>query len=1130
MRPARFAPGGGVLSYFARHRTLSNLIFVFFILLGLAALPNMRTQFFPDVSVDHINISANWPGASAEDVDRAIVQVIEPVLFTVDGVSSVRATSSEASVRINVEFQPDWDLARALDDVNSAIDTVTDLPEDIDELRVDWRRWSDRVTDVVISGPVDPVQIGQFADELLLRLYAVGIAQVELEGMAPPLLRVEVPSMSLISHDITMQQIADRIASEIDGRAAGDVDAANLRVRAGSEARTPGNIERLVLRSNPDGSKLTLGDVARVYKLSPDREESFFVEGMPAMLLSIDRSIQGDAITIQRQVEEVAAELQATLPEGVQVELVRTRAEAISARLDILLDNALLGLSLVLGLLFLFLNARTAFWVAAGIPVALLTAIAIMYAAGLTLNMISLFGLIITLGIVVDDAIVVAEHADHRARHLGEGPYEAAERAAKKMALPVFAATTTTAIAFSALVVVDGWYGRLVQDIPLAVVAVLVASLVECFLILPNHMAHAIAADAKARWYDWPSRQVNKGFRWFRKQVFRPFMAGVVAGRYVVIAGVLLALASQVAVFIRGDVNWRFFNAPERSVITGHFVMVDSATRDDSIEMMVAMEETAKRVASEFELEHGRNPIQFVYTKVGGEMGRGLAGGDSKEADLLGGIRIELIDAEERPYSSFDFLNALQSQVEKHPLAETVSYRRLGFGRGEDNLSIRLSGGDADVLKAASLAVQDALGRYPEVGALRDSLDYDRNEAILTLTPQGDALGFEIEEVGRTLRHRLDGLEAATFPDALRSAEIRVELPEEELTADFLEGMLMRSPDGTYAPLADIVSVDYRTGFRSVVRLNGVRVVDVTGEISEEDPARATEIEDTLRNTILPQIAGTYQLDWEMAGMAEDERTFLSGASIGFILCLIAIYVVLAWVFSSWSRPFVVLAIVPFGLVGTIYGHAAWDIPLSMFTVVGLLGMTGIIINDSIVLVSTIDDYAQDRSFVASIIDGAADRLRPVVLTTLTTVLGMMPLLYETSQQAQFLKPTVITLVYGLGFGLILVLLVVPALLAIQHDWRRLVSSARRGLRFREPVLRRAFLCMSGLLLVWSGLTLGWVAATGTLWPPLVQVLPGLVSIKAMSLALTLFVAGAAVLCFAGYVILTVLMSRRLPA
>ncbi|TLP69137.1 efflux RND transporter permease subunit [Parasedimentitalea maritima] len=1117
---------GGLLSYFTRHRTAANLLLVILLVLGIAAIPNMRAQFFPDVIIDRVTVSVTWDGAGPEDVDSAIVQALEPALLAVDGVESSSASSREGRASIRLDFEPNWDMARAADDVQSAVDAVTTLPAEADDPKVIRGAWRDRVTDVVITGPLEPQQLGLFADELISRLFEVGVTRTTIRGVAAPQTMVEVPSYNLIANDVTLTQIAEAIAGEVNADPAGDISGANARVRTGREKRKPEEIEAIVLRSNPDGSALTIGDVAQIRIEGVDRNRSYYVGENPAMSLRVDRSDKGDAIAIQRRVEQVVEQVQASLPQGVSIELIRTRVEAITGRLNLLVDNGLMGLALVVTLLFLFLNARIAFWVAAGIPAAMLAAIAIMYAAGLTINMISLFGLIITLGIVVDDAIVVGEHADFRARRLGEHPVAASENAAQRMAMPVLAATLTTIIAFFGLTIIGSRFGDLIRDIPLTVIAVLAASLVECFLILPNHLSHAIAHAAKEHWYDYPNRVVNRGFRWVRDHLFRRLMAWVIWGRYVVLAGALAILASQMALFIGGDVKWRFFNAPERGSVAGNFAMAEGASRAETLDMMREMQRATEALGAEYETRYGLNPLDYVMAEIGGNAGRGLSGVDTKDTDLLGGISIELIDADLRPYSSFAFIAELQDSVIHHPMAETVSFRGWRSGPGGDALDVQFYGADVQTLKAASEDLKEALLRYPEITAVEDNLAYDKEEIILDLTPQGKALNFTIDTLGRSLRARLNGIEAATYPDGPRSATIRVELPAGELTADFLERTLMRAPGGAYVPLADIVSVSRRSGFSTVRRENGIRLISVTGDISEDDPARAEMAMQALENDILPTIASERQVDWRLAGLSEQESEFLNDAKTGLILCLTGIYLVLSWVFASWTRPLVVMAIIPFGLVGTIWGHYVWEVPLSMFTVVGLLGMTGIIINDSIVLVTTIDEYAEERGLIPSIIDGAADRLRPVMLTTLTTVLGLAPLLFERSQQAQFLKPTVITLVYGLGFGMGLVLLLVPALVAMQRDVARPIAALRHALQ--AGATRWFMLVLGALQVVWLGLTLGRTMVTGGHHPALLDALPMLASMDPMRAALLVFLAGALAIVLVSYLIAALTYGPRL--
>jgi len=1111
----------GILSYFTRHGTAANLLLVILIAAGIVSFPRMRAQFFPDVIIDNVSVSVAWSGAGAEDVDLAIVQILEPALLSVEGVAASTSSSSEGRANIQLEFEPGWDMSRAADDVQSAVDAVGNLPEDADDPNVRRGAWRDRVTDVVITGPVGVDQLARFADELVTRLFAVGVTRSSIQGIASPETIVEVPSLALIQNDVTMADIAAAIAQEAEADPAGDVGGGSSRVRTGVAKRSADDIANIVLRSDSGGAKLTIGDVAQVRVEGIDRDRAFFVGEDPAITVRVDRSDQGDAIKIQRQVEAVAAEMQLTLPANVKMDLIRTRAEAITGRLNILMDNGLMGLGLVVLLLFLFLNARIAFWVAAGIPVAMMATIAVMYLTGLTFNMISLFALIITLGIVVDDAIVVGEHADFRARKLKEHPVLAAENAARRMFAPVFSATITTVIAFFGLVAIGGRFGSLISDIPFTVIAVLMASLVECFLILPNHMSHALAHTDKNHWYDLPSRVVNSGFNWFKETIFRRLMALVIWARYPVFAGALLILASQVAIFVRGDLQWRFFDSPEQGSVSGNFAMAPGATREDGLAMMRELQRATNAVGAKYEAEHGTNPLAFVIAEIGGNSGRGLAGADTKESWQLGGISIELIGADLRPYSSFAFVAELQETVVNHPMAETVSFRGWRGGPGGDALDIELYGADATTLKAAAEAVKTALGQYGEVSALEDSLAYDKDELVLELTPQGQALGVTIDGLGRVLRNRLNGIEAASYPDGPRSASIRVQLPEDELTADFLDRTLLRTAAGNYVNLADIVTVDVQSGFSTVRRENGIRLVNVTGDLSEDDPARAAEIMSTLETSILPTIEEDYGVAWRLAGLSEQESAFLNDALIGFSLCLLGIFLTLAWIFSSWTRPLVVMAIIPFGLIGAIYGHAHWGVPFSMFSVVGLIGMTGIIINDSIVLVTTVDEYAKERGLTPAIIRGTVDRLRPVLLTTLTTVLGLAPLLYESSADAQFLKPTVITLVYGLGFGMLLVLVIVPALLAMQQDVGRQVRALKRALalpkRGRGVALPTTLGAIAAVAIFAA--TIGSVIYQGRLPDQLSAIINQADDASSMPMALALFLGGVAVVLILVYLI-----------
>ncbi|MEL7216142.1 MAG: efflux RND transporter permease subunit, partial [Pseudomonadota bacterium] len=491
--------GGGWLAYFVRHRTAANLLLAVMVALGITATFQIRAQFFPDVVIENVRVSTSWSGAAATDMDEAVVAVMEPSLAAVEGVTRTFATSREGSSSIRVDFEPGWDMARAAGDVETAIGQIRgDLPDGADDPVITRGAFRDRVVNVILSGPVPVEQLARYADELTARFYREGVTRVDINGVQAGDIYIDLTQGTLIRHDLSLSDIARAVQNAASTQPAGDVADGAARVRTGLDRRDPDSIGAVVVTTTADGAPLLLRDIAEVSVGSMAQERSFFRGEANALRLVVQRSAAGDAIAIEETVARVAAEMAPTLPAGSDIELTGSRAQIISDRIDLLLANGLTGLALVVGLLFLFLSARTAFWVAAGIPVAMVATLAMMFAAGLTLNLISLFALIICLGIVVDDAIVVAEHADHRHRDLGEPPAEAAINAARRMGLPVLSATITTVLAFGSLALIGGVFGDLIRDIPFTVPVVLLASLIECFLILPAHMRHAFEGQAPA--------------------------------------------------------------------------------------------------------------------------------------------------------------------------------------------------------------------------------------------------------------------------------------------------------------------------------------------------------------------------------------------------------------------------------------------------------------------------------------------------------------------------------------------------------------------------------------------------------------------------------------------------------
>lgn len=1078
---------GGILTYFARHRTAATLLMVVMLALGLVAASKIRSQFFPDVVIDTVTVTVAWEGAGPEELDTSVVAMLDPALSGVEGVTGSSATSKEGSTTLTLTFEPGWDIARATDEVKAAVDSTRNLPEGTEEPVIRRGVWKDKVTEVVISGPISPDQLGRIGDEFVASLYRAGITRTVITGVDAPQISVDVPEVARIRNDLALKDVADAISAQVATRPAGDVGGGAARLRAGEENRDVEDIRNMVIRVNPDGSKLYVRNVATVSVAGSDAGRAYYLDDQPAVLIRVDRTAEGDAIGMEATVRQLADELRPSLPEGADIRLINARAQDITDRLDILMNNGLQGLVLVLITLFLFLSARTAFWVAMGIPVSMLAAIGVMFAAGYTINMMSLFALIITLGIIVDDAIVVAEHADFRAKRLGESPDVAPVNAVRRMLAPIFSSTTTTILAFIGLLFVGGAFGRLINEIPIVVAAVLFASLVESFLILPNHMRHALIAGKEQSWFDKPSIWFNRGFSWVSETLFVPVMRAVVALRHVVIAAMVLLLSFSASAIMRGDVPWSFFTAPEAGSVAGNFAFLPGATREDARDMARELTRAVDTVAKRFEAETGIYPVVHALTQIGGTAAKGLPGQETMDPDTLGSIDIGLVDADKRDFSAQDFVRELNQEVARPAGLALMSFRTQGAGPGGDSLAVNFYGTDSFALKAAATDLIAALGQYPEVTGLQDSLPYGREDSVLALTPQGEALGFTTEAIGAELSARLNGIVAASFPAGTRSTDVTIGLPATELGAGFLDNTLMRAPTGAWVPLSEIVTVKSSVAFSTVNRENSRRLVTVSGALADGNPERAAEIGAALRTDILPEIADRYGLDWDLGGLAVQEQDFLSEAIVGFLLCILGIYLVLGWVFGSWATPLVVMSVIPFGLIGAVWGHAQFGIAMSLFTVIGLIGMSGIIINDAIVLVTTIQDYARTRPILVAAVDGARDRLRPILLTTLTTVLGLGPLMFEESRQSLFLKPTVVTLVYGLSVGFFIVLAMIPSLMVIQDDISRAMKSLRRvlfGHRASAGIRAGAGLSVLAIAAVNAGILLPW-ALTGNALPPL---------------------------------------------
>ena len=1058
-----------IIGIFARHPTAPNLLMALLIIAGFVALTRMNTQFFPDFGIDMVQVTVEWSGASAEDVDSNIVQVIEPEVRFIDGVKLVRSYSFEGQGLIYVEFEPGTDMQSALNNVETAIGRVTTLPEDSEKPTIQRLIRYDTISRLLISGPYSEASLKAIAKRIRDDLLKRGIDRVTIFGARKEEISIEIKPEILRKLGLTLNEVATRIRSISRDIPSGDTKGrAERQIRSLGLLKTAEGFAGIEVKSLAGGQKIRLRDIATVKENFKETDSIARYKGGKAIELYIQRSTNADALVLANIVQKYLTEIQPTLPKNLKVIQFDVQADLIRSRINLLLKNGAGGLVLVVLVLFLFLNGRVAFWVAAGIPISLFAAMLVMLASGQSINMVSLFGLIMTIGIIVDDAIVVGEHAEARWRS-GMAPLEAAETGARRMLAPVFSSSLTTIAAFMPLFLISDIIGQIIVAIPLVVVAVIIASLVECFLVMPGHLRVAFAhqaAKTKARLPRFSFRSSKRAqnalpgdepehrslrqrfdgrFERFREGPFRRFLTFCIEWRYATLAMAFGCFVVALGMVQGGRIGFVFFPAPEVDRLFANVRFAAGTPRETTVKMLHSMEQALDQTERKFGYEPGKL-VKIRIAKVGTAVGSSpfiISSG----SDHVGGISVELVPSDKRTVTAAQFIEAWRKAVlpRRLPGIELVTIKAATGGPPGRDVDIRLLGADPAALKAGANEIRRLLARYPGVSNIEDDLPYGKFETILKLTPRGKALGFTTESVGVQVRNAFDGAVAKRFARGDEEVLVRVRYPRAQADEAMLNRLYLRSPRGAWVPLSAVVTFSDKHGFAQINREDGTRQVAITGEI-DKSITTTDKVLAALADDGINKIAAKYGATIRYKGKAEEQKRTFGDMGLGAVIGMIAIYIILAWVFSSYSRPFVVMSVIPLGFVGATLGHMVMGFDLSILSMVALIGLSGIVVNDSIILVSTIDErIANGQEVLAAIIDGTRDRLRAVILTSATTIGGILPLIFETDLQAQFLIPMAITLAFGLMVSTLMVLIVVPAMIAVQNDlgrWR-----ARRRLQ-----------------------------------------------------------------------------------
>ena len=1040
----------GFLKFFVEHRTSANIIMILMIVVGLLSIGRLNKQFFPDFEVEVVGVSVDWPGATAEEIDKNIVQLLEPELRPISGVKKVSSKSVEGVGVTQVEFNYGYDMQKGRTDIETAVSRIN-FPQKANKPKIVVGEFFDTVTRIVLSSNIPLSELRLISKKLKEALLNSGVDKVDIQGLPKEEILIEIPQIETARLKLSFNQIANLIKSETQDVSGGSFADGSLRVRTEGEKRLVETFNKLELKNSISGGRIILQDIAKISSSFEQGSILKSVDGNPAVELWVRRSKTSDALKVSENVEKVILKSKNIIGNTVKIETYNTAANLIEERITLLVKNGLSGLCIVLAVLFLFLSRNTAIWVALGIPIAFLATFGVMLVSGQSINMISLFGLIMALGIVVDDAIVVGEHSSYLKTKRRLNSSQAPVVAATRMSMPVISAMLTTVAAFIPLFMVKGVIGEIIAAIPWVVCAVLVASLIECFLVLPAHLAHfdkKKVEEGKFRlWFD-------KRFISFQEGIFKKFITLTFNYRYVTFMVAIGMFIVSVGMMSGGRVMFSFFPTPEADIIIANFKMHSGTTRSKTEEMLNKLEGGLIKTSKEFSTSP--DLVKFSMSTIGGRTSFSNGSGpNSKGSDLLGSMVVELKTADKRKIRTNQFIKEWKDNIQFVEGLDKLTIRSPSGGPPGRDLDIRFQGDKLETLKIASNELIEIARTIPGVTSLNDNLEFGVQEKILTLNNKGQSLGLSILNIGEQVRSAINGIIISEFPKADEEVVVRLKLSEREKLTDMINDLRIITPLGTSFKLQEVITISEKISFASINRKNGFREVTITGDLF---PAlmNTSEARQFLLNNGLPEIAKKYNLNYRFDGRDLEQKETFADMKIGSIIGLLLIYIILAWVFKSWTRPFSIMIMIPFAFIGAVLGHYLLGLTMSILSMFALLALAGIVVNNSIILVSTIErrfddllsqnnkDRQDDKVINEAIIAGVVDRFRPVLLASLTTIGGLSALLFEKSLQAQFLIPMAATIVFGLGITAFLVLVIVPSMMGISNDFSSFFKNIRR--------------------------------------------------------------------------------------
>jgi multidrug efflux pump subunit AcrB len=1031
----------------ARNSVAANLLMWVLIVGGILIGLRIQQEVFPEFELDMVQVVVPYPSASPAEVEQGILLAVEEAIRGLDGVKRVTATAFEGAGLVQIELLIGTDGSKAQQDIQNAVDRITSFPEEAERPVISLLTRRREVVSLVVYGDHDRSVLHRVAEQVREELLQdPDILLVERSGTPPLEISIEVPLATLRAYGLTLEAIAQEV-----GRGAVELPAGGVKTLTGevllrtAERRDRGQeFADIPIVSRADGTEIRLGEIARIVDGFEDTDEAAFYHGKPAVELEVFRIGDQTPVEVAEAVKAHAARIDRSLPPGIGVAVWRDWSEVFRDRMSLLLRNARLGLVLVLLLLGLFLDVRLAFWVTMGIPTSILGSLLVLPLFDVSINMVSLFGFIITIGIVVDDAIVVGENV-YENRQRGMPFLEASIRGTQWIAWPVTFSVLTNMVAFIPIFFIPGTMGKIFRHIPAVVVAVFAISLIESLFVLPAHLGHQRPAGEGGFWARVRRMQtpISRMLEQAVARYYRPALGTCLRNRYLTVATGVAILALTIGFDKAGHIDFTFFPKIDSERVDASIAMPYGTAVEETRAVQARVTEAAEAVLA----RHGGEKItRGILTHIGNT---GLAREGS--SDFGGGghlahVQVYLVPTDQRDITAAEFTREWREEVGEIPGTESLAYNYSLMGGSGPSINVELSHSNVRVLEQAATELADALRSFQGVRDIDDGFSLGKPQLDFKVRPEARSLGITASMLGRQVRSAFYGAEALRQQRGREEIKVMVRLPEAERKSEYnVEELLILAPGGGEIPLREAATVTRGRAYTEINRADGRRVLNVTAEVVP-GVANATKILQDLEQAALRELMARHPgLAYSLEGEQRWQRESLESLRTGLTLALIVIFAMLAVAFRSYVQPIVVMSAIPFGLVGATLGHLIMGYDLSLMSMMGMVALSGVVVNDSLVLMhATNENREKGLSAPESITAAGVRRFRPILLTSLTTFCGLAPMIFETSVQAQFLIPMALSLGFGVLFVTFIALFLVPSLYLIVEDMKDLLWARAR--------------------------------------------------------------------------------------